>query len=349
MRVTVTCAALVVSLLGSGQAQVPMTATIDYGALVREYMSGNADEAVARAITLERSTLVDTFKAFASTSPTAGVLTAAAAMHTEAGLRSAVDAAGPFVNRQVDVAAAIVQVGTPPRLKRLGSLDLRESALPPVSPRFRRHWYLTVITVMENGGRIDLAQAYLESARALFPRDPEILRLSGIGEEMRASNRLTILSADDRRKALGHAEVYLRGSLELAPDGLETRLRLGRVLALRDRAVEARPLLTTVSEAPDVRLAYLACLFLGALEDSAGNTAAAALWYGRAAARDPSAQSALIGASELQHRAGERREAAVSLASGIGAQKSDPWWAYLFGEYWRIETHLKELRRMGRS
>ena len=138
---------------------------------------------------------------------------------------------------------------------------------------------------MENGGRTSGGEAYLENARALFPHDPEFLLLSGMCEEMRASNRLTMISAGDRRKALGYAEVYLRASLELAPDRLETRLRLGRVLSQRDHADEARGLLTAVSEAPDARLSYLASLFLGGLEDAAGNPAGAAQWYAGAAAR----------------------------------------------------------------
>ena len=100
------------------------------------------------------------------------------------------------------------------------------------------------------------------------------------------------------------------------------------MLSQRDHADQARGLLATVSEAPDARISYLAALFLGGLEDSAGNQAGAARWYARAAARMPTAQTALIAGSELQHRAGARHEAAVALASGIGTNRSDPWWGY---------------------
>jgi hypothetical protein len=348
MRLTLTSAALAVAMLGAGHAQAPVPAGVDYAALVHQYMTGNPDEAVALAVRLNRLSLFEAFKAFVSTTRSAGELIAAAAMHTEAGVRSVTDVFSA-TNRHFELAAAIVDIGIPPRISPLGSIDLRNSALPPVPQQFRRLWFLTVIRAVENGGRMDDAQVYLARARTLFPRDAEFLLLSGIAAEMRASGRLSPIAAGDRRRALGQAESYLRGSLELAPDGLETRLRLGRVLSQRDQEDEARPLLTIVAEASDVRLSYLASLFLGGLEDSAGNLPASAQWYTRAAARMPEAQTALIAGSELRHRAGERRDAAVSLASGVGPDRSDPWWGYLFGEYWKIDIHLKALRAMGRS
>jgi tetratricopeptide (TPR) repeat protein len=350
MRMTLPCAALAVAMLSASESQPPADAAGGYEALVHQYASGNADEAVARAAAFDRQGLVDGFKEFLSTGPSSSVLTAAAAMHTEAGLRTLGDIASPATNRHLNIATAIIEIGTPPRMKRLGSPDLRKSTLPAVPLQFRRLWFLTVISIMENGGRTSVAQAYLENARALFPRDAEFLLLSGIGEEMQASSRLVTVSAGDRRKSLGYAEVYLRASLELAPDRLEARLRLGRVLSQRDHADEARGFLTTVSEVPDARLSYLASLFLGGLEDSAGDPAGAAQWYARAAAKVPSAQAALIGGSELQHRVGERHDAAVSLASAVGANnKVDPWWGYLFGEYWRIDLYLNAMRKMGHS
>ena len=347
MRATLVVALAVVAL-SAREPQLPVPPALDYATLVDKYLTGNAAEAVAQAVAFERVGLVDSFTAFLSTAPSAGALTAAAALHTEAGLRLSLDVAGPFANRQLDIAAAIVEIGTAPRTRRLGAPDLRRSTLPPVSAEFRRLWYLTVISFMENGGRMSLVAAYLDNARALFPRDPEFLLLSGIAEEMLASNLLETRSDDDRRKSLGRAEVHLRAALALAPDRTEAKLRLGRVLSQLDHAAEARPLLTAVTDVPDDRLAYLASLFLGGLEDSAGNAAAAARWYARAATRMPSAQAALLAGSELQHRAGKRHDAAVSAASGAGADKADPWWSYPLGEYWRIEQHLNALRRLAR-
>jgi Tfp pilus assembly protein PilF len=144
--------------------------------------------------------------------------------------------------------------------------------------------------------------------------------------------------------------VYLRESLDLAPDRLETRLRLGRVLSLRGHSAEARTLLSAVAVGPDARISYLAGLFLGGLEDAAGDSTAAAGWYARAAARMPAAQTARLAASELQHRAGERQKAAAVLPAAIGPNNTlDPWWAYLFGEYWRLDLYLDAMRRMARS
>jgi hypothetical protein len=347
MRATLAVALALVAF-SAGEPQLPAPPVLDYATLVDKYKTRNADEAVAQAVAFERLGLVDSFTAFLSTTPSAGALTAAAAMHTEAGLRLSLDVAGPFANRQLDLAAAIIEIGTAPRTRRLGAPDLRRSTLPPVSAEFRRLWYLTVVSFMENGGRMSLVAAYLDNARALFPRDPEFLLLSGIAEEMLASNLLETRSDGERRKSLGRAEAHLRASLALAPDRTETKLRLGRVLSQLDQAAEARPLLTTVSDVTDERLSYLASLFLGGLEDSAGNTAAAARWYAQAAARMPAAQAASLAGSELQHRAGKRQDAAVSAASGAGADKVDPWWSYPLGEYWRIEVHLNALRRSAR-
>jgi tetratricopeptide (TPR) repeat protein len=233
-------------------------------------------------------------------------------------------------------------------MKHLGRRGLRSSET--VSPQFRRLWFLAAIAGLQYAGRLGTADAYLENARLLLPHDPDVLLLSGIAEEMRGSNRAVTPSAAERRTALGYAEVYLRSSLEYAPDRLEAQLRLGRVLYQRGHPAEARDLLTGLSQAQDVRLSYLAALFLGGLEDAAGRTADAAQWYARAAARMPSGQAAQLASSELRHRAGERQQAADAIPFAIGPKNSaDPWWGYLFGEYWRIDLYLDALRKMSRS
>ena len=72
--------------------------------------------------------------------------------------------------------------------------------------------------------------------------------------------------------------------------------------------------------------------------------------YERASGTLPSAQAARLAASELRHRAGERHEAAAAMPAAIGAGNSeDPWWSYLFGEYWRINVYLPAMRKASQS
>ena len=320
---------------------------IDYGALVHEYRSGHVEEAVTRLAGLDPGDLDLGFKSFMRSGPSASLLTTAAAMETEAALRPRIPTTENARDRHLLLAGGIVELGTRSGMW-LGVPSLKTGSA--VSAQFRRIWFLAVITAMEWQGRIPTATSHLENARRLFPHDAEMLLLSGIGEEMRASNRMTNPSEDERRKALASAEVYYRESLDLAPDRVETRLRLGWVLFQRGRAEEARPLLTAVSDAPDPRPSYLGSLFLGGLEDAAGNTAAAARWYARAANILPTAQAARLGGSELHHRAGEHSQAAEALPAAIGSKNtSDPWWTYLFGEYWRLDIYLDALRKVGQS
>jgi tetratricopeptide (TPR) repeat protein len=344
MRGTLAAAALA-SIFGLGQA-VPGA---DYDAILRAYRSGDANAAIRRFGDLYDSQIEAGFKAFTA-KPLAQLVSAVAALDTEAAFRLRSSQSNEGMDRHLARAASIVEVGTPPKMKRLGSVDLKRSAIEPVSAEFRRLWFLTVISAMELAGRPRRAEDYLENARLLFPHDAEILLLSGIAQETRASGRVANASEGDRKKALGYAEVYLRESVELAPERLETRLRLGRVLQQRGHPVEARALLTALSDAPDARIVYLASLFLGSIDDAGGNQAGAAQWYARAGVIIPSAQAARLAASELQHRAGQRQQAAAALPSAIGPDNSaDPWWSYLFGEFWRTELYLNALRKLSRT
>jgi hypothetical protein len=348
MRATSACLAAIAMLMAAG-SRTPSPASRDYAAIVRAYQSGDAEAAITRLRVLEGQTLQMEFKEFFA-SPPPRLVAAAVALHTEVALRSRLNVTGDVAERHLRLAASIVDVGEPPKVNRLGSVTLHERAFAPIAPPFRRLWYITVITRKVADGGIADTDPYLQNARVLFPHDADILLLSGIAEEMRASYRHVNATAGDRRVALDHAEAYLRESFTIAPDRLETKIRLGRVLQQRGRLEQARDLLTPLSGLQDPRLSYLASLFLGGLEDAAGNPGSAAGWYARAQAALPSAQSARLAASELLHREGKHRQAAASLASAIGATNvADPWWAYLFGEFWRVDSLLDALRRISRS
>src|SRR4030095_1665296 len=110
------------------------------------------------------------------------VLSGAAALHTEAALRSRQD--GTLYLFHLDVATAIVEVGEAVELKPNTSWSIKPSFAAPVSNDFRILWYCTVIEVLMDTTRLGRAEAYLVHALALFPANTEIQFLAGVGKEM---------------------------------------------------------------------------------------------------------------------------------------------------------------------
>jgi tetratricopeptide (TPR) repeat protein len=318
----------------------------EYAGILLEYLTGDADAAVQKVQRLDREEILAGFNAF-STTRSRLVLSGAAALHTEAALRSRQD--GTLYVFHLDVATAIVEFGEAVKLKPNTSLSIKPSYAAPVSNDFRILWYCTVIEVLMDTTRLGRAEAYLVHALALFPANTEIQFLAGVGKEMRASPRTSGLSAGDRRDALKAAEAHYRFVLTARPDRLEARLRLGRILQQRNELTAARALLTPLATIGDDRTVYLALLFLGGIEDATRHPDAALAAYDTAAARLPTAQTARLAASELRHRRGERGAAADAIPAAAGDGNTfDPWWTYIFGEYWRADLLLDALRKMRR-
>lgn len=318
-----------------------------YAAVLLKYLSGDADDALAALATLDANEVEAGIAAFDATHSRL-VLTGAAAMHTEAALQRG---GGGIRNQyQFEIATAIVEFGerNTPRSNTQKSIHPKFAA--PVSDQFRRIWYCAVIDALEGAAMLRLTERYLDHALALYPDNPEIRLLAGVAAEMRASPRTSIGTDGDRRKALDQAERHYRLTIAAEPDRLEARLRLGRVLEQRDKDQEARTLLTPLTKSNDTRIAYLASLFLGGLEDQAHHADAASALYDAAAALMPSAQTARLAASELRHRRGDHQAAAEAIARAAGADNEfDPWWTYAFGEYWRVDLLLNALRVLRRG
>jgi hypothetical protein len=87
---------------------------------------------------------------------------------------------------------------------------------------------------------------------------------------------------------------------------------------------DARDILIEVSKTDNVRIAYLAALFLGAIEDGAGAVSAAEHWYTQAVARVPKAQAAFLALSELRHRSGDRRRECDGWTGDQGGHDGKP-------------------------
>lgn len=335
---------LAAAWLGAGTAR----AQDAYAGVLLEYLTGDADAAVTKVQALDREEILAGLRAF-NTTRSRLVLTGAAALHTEAAFRSRISqrVVGVF---QLDVAAAIVQFGEPAGLKSGTPYSIAPAYATPVSDEFRRLWYCTVIGILQDTGLLRNIGPFLAHALTLYPKSGEIQLLAGVGLEMQGSPRTSNMSEGDRRDALRAAEKYYRAALALQPDRLEAQLRLGRVLQRRNDLDGARTRLAPLVSSNDDRIAYLAALFLGGLEDASRHPEAAAVLYDKAAARLPAAQTARLAASELRHRRGDRQAAADAVPAAAGAANEfDPWWTYIFGEYWRGDSLLDALRKMRRA
>ncbi|HEY2434976.1 MAG TPA: tetratricopeptide repeat protein [Vicinamibacterales bacterium] len=334
-------ASMLIAAIATALAPATVHAQDDYAAVLLQYLSGDADAAIERLLTLPYAEIGAGVQAFDETRAPR-ILTGAAAMHTEAALRRGEELGGQYHLR---IATALVEFGDGARGTPNTTVRIQPRHAMPVSVEFRRLWYCTIVNRFEAGAMLPDADRYLARALILFPDNAELQLLAGVAAEMHAAPRISAGSAGDRRRGLEQAEQHYRNVLAQEPDRLEARLRLGRVLVERDRPAEARPLLQPLTTAADDRLAYLAGLFLGGIEERGHHDEEASACYERAAARLPLAQTALLSASELHHRRGDRQWAAEAVSAAAGARNEfDPWWTYLFGEYWRADLLIATVR-----
>ena len=231
---------------------------------------------------------------------------------------------------------------------------------------FARNWYLLVACFWHGRGEVGWSRAYLDEARDLFRNDPQVLLVSGADHEMlshlstgylrqfKTSGETVRESEINPEKELEQAQKFLRQAAELAPELVEARLRLGRVLYRRGdlaaAATELRAVLAQTVNEP-VRyeqVRYLAWVFLGSVEVERADLAAARRCYTEALRLFPEGQAALLAMSEASYLDGRGTEAASEVVSLLRLRrKEDPWWSYLLGDWWHIETRLAMLRAEG--
>jgi tetratricopeptide (TPR) repeat protein len=196
---------------------------------------------------------------------------------------------------------------------------------------------------------------HVRKSVALFPDDAGILFDAGCYAETYASpvmqatlSRATVDERPSRARAmdllrryagsparlLADAERYFREAVRHDSGFTEARVRLGRVLTVRNRANDAiRELEQAVRMPGDATLRYYAWLFYGEALERAGRGAEAMRAYRSAERLFPGAQSPQLA---ISHLAGEREDrstaaAAVErvLSADINAERHfDPWWMY---------------------
>jgi tetratricopeptide (TPR) repeat protein len=223
-----------------------------------------------------------------------------------------------------------------------------------------RRWYRATAAWMQSVEDHDTV--HLDHAREIFPTDPDMLFLSGAQHETYASSHIqsavhsavlpfgVSFALGSERAELRQAEGFFRRALEIKPDHGEARLRLGRVLGILGRHVDAaRELRQALASVDDDLLRYYGELFVGAEEESLGQYDAAFDAYHRAAALYPTAQSPWLALSQLARRRGDRAAAlrALQHVFDLPAEPDgdDPWWTYYVAQARNTDQLLEDLRR----
>jgi len=230
-----------------------------------------------------------------------------------------------------------------------------------------RLWYRAIAAYFAERYLLAPALHHLERALELFPEDPDLLldrgclhetfaapRIQAVVQTTTLPNRGRILVASASSN-LRDAERYFRQALDRKPNMTEARVRLARVLVLRERPGRARTeLQRAIAETKDAVLLYYSQLFLADAEQALGNFDAAREAYQRAAAFYPRAQSPYLGLSHLARRQGDRPGAhrAIQQVLSLSAderEREDPWWRYYEGTGPNAARLLSELDALFRG
>jgi hypothetical protein len=205
-----------------------------------------------------------------------------------------------------------------------------------------RRWYLAGSVYMLRMRLIDLNQ--FNRARELFPNDPDVLffvasvheYLAGVRTQsvMRAMKSGDVkFDVQEAAAELRLAEQLYKRALERNPRLTEAKIRLGRVLGLRERHEEAVVLLREAQTVDEPLLQFYVQLFLGREFEALGNGPEARQSYERAVALAPTAQSPLLGLSRVADQAGDRAAARNAIdrvlqLPVLDEERADPWWVY---------------------
>ena len=253
----------------------------------------------------------------------------------------------PYLRAAQDLARRLVRMA-----------DDHRDGIGSAERRFARDWYLLVVSYRHGNAQVGWSRAYLAEAREQFPKDPEVLVVSGADHEMvsettrghfarvDAGGTTVGESSIDPEWELEQAETYLRQAAALAPELVEARLRLGRVLYRRgDLAGAARELQAARSLTSQDQVRYLASTFLGLVAVARNELDEAERFYADALRLVPGGQSATIARSEAAYLRGRSADAAEMIVSLLqDSRTNDPWWLYLVGDWWHFEARLLALR-----
>ncbi|MEQ1911811.1 MAG: hypothetical protein ABMA15_23535, partial [Vicinamibacterales bacterium] len=172
--------------------------------------------------------------------------------------------------------------------------------------RFRRNWLLAICWHFQSGLELGMMLPWVDELRDLRGDDPDVDLVAGmlyeavgwsspLPDDLPWTSRSRTLGAIPHRtqaEALEAAVAAFQRAARHPATRDEASVRLGRVLAELGRAQASRTVLTPLIEgATERRWRYLAALFVAMAEARAGNAAAEAAAYNRAAAIMPGCQT----------------------------------------------------------
>ena len=235
---------------------------------------------------------------------------------------------------------------------------------PQIARRAQASQLVTLLSIwlLQLRGDLPQIQAPLARAQQRFPQDPLVaLALGSLHEAHAAPNALVEASVgrqgnlekwrqEERAYRLEQALAAYRQAVALDPTLAEAHLRLGHVLLLAGKADEADAAFARASaETGDRRWRYLAEMLRADAADARGDRVVGRQRYEAALAAWPDAQSPVLALSRLDASDGEWPAAQARLSAlgpRAGGRAEDPWWAYGFGQAWRIDAGLAALRRL---
>jgi hypothetical protein len=246
-----------------------------------------------------------------------------------------------------------------------GLLALLPDATVPA--RLKPRWFLGVGCRYRRDFELEKARAWLRAGLDGAPDDPGLLLALGSADELMATFRNPVCGTAaecpgrvaresylavewDRQRLVTSAETLYRKALAADPGLAETRLRLGRLLALHVSRSRGRDELRAAQQqvtSEDLR--YLAHLFLGAALEDAGEPVEALAQYQAALALRADSQAARLAVVRALGRAGDHageREALQPLLTATGADAPDardPWWRYALGPSACAESEWRRL------
>jgi tetratricopeptide (TPR) repeat protein len=306
-----------------------------------------------------------------------GSMPAAAALHVDTAIQAQFDDRADVAEAHRTIALDLIDLMeaelslpvTPMTRPRLtdGPAFTGPTQLGPdsrVARRAQASQLVTLLSIWLLQLRGDLARidAPLAKARQRFPDDPFVALALGSLHEAHATPHALLEASggrqgnlqkwrqEERAFRLDQAQAAYRQAIALDSSLAEGHLRLGRVLLLLDRVGEAAAAFDAMpATTADKRWRYLAEMFRAEVAERRRDLAAARERYHAALAVWPDSQGAVLALSRIEASQGDWPAAQARLAvlaPRAGGRPEDPWWAYGFGQAWRLEAGLATLRRL---